>query len=139
MSDNPYHSPVAVDESTDDHSRLAKAAMSLLVVLVLWVLLAPCGMLYFMSAIKAPDTESDICYSYTTNILYMSTSVLYSLLLVTGAWSMVRRGSYVWAVSTSWLAMVPMMGPFYFLGIPLGIWTLSVLRYPSVRASFRSA
>lgn len=60
----------------------------------------------------------------------------YSLMLLTGAFSMIRKGSYAWAVATSCLAMVPVLGPCYVMGIPVGIWGLMVLRRPEVRASF---
>jgi hypothetical protein len=111
MTDNPYQGPIALEESTDARSPLANVAVSLIIVLVLWVLMAPIGMAYLISVIRAPDTEMETYRFYTINILYMSISILYSLLLVSGAFSMARRGSYMRAVSTSWLAMVPMVGP----------------------------
>ena len=37
------------------------------------------------------------------------------------------------------LAMVPIIGPCYFLGIPIGIWAFLLLRKPGVRESFRKA
>ncbi|MCE9554154.1 MAG: hypothetical protein K8T91_12365 [Planctomycetes bacterium] len=69
--------------------------------------------------------------------VWLLISIGYSLVLISGALSMARRGSYVWAVATSWLALVPLLGPCYFLAIPIGIWALIVLRKPAVRDSFK--
>ena len=59
----------------------------------------------------------------------------YSLMLITGAVRMIRKSSYAWAFACSCLAMVPVLGPFYTVGIPVGVWAIIVLRKPFVRMS----
>ncbi len=118
-------------------NQLVPVAISLIVVSLIWVFLSAMGMAYFYSAFSAPDADPDKRHISKIYILYMLISAAYSLLLISGAFSMLRQGSYVWAVTISCLALVPFLGPCYFLAIPIGIWALVVLRRPSVRDSFQ--
>ena len=140
-TDNPYEPPAAAPTSPEGRGDLVPVAISLIVVSVLWSFLALMGIVYFYSQISDPDADADAGTRHllTTYMLYMLVTIAYSLMLVSGAFSMIRKGSYVWAVATSCLAMVPILGPCYFLGIPVGIWALIVLRRPQVRESFRKA
>lgn len=138
LSDNPYTSP-SVDNSKpiDSRVRLIPVAVSLIVVSVVWIAFALYGIVYFVAFINDPEVEASTRSTYTMSIGSMGVSILYSLVLIFGAFSMVRRGSYVWAVATSCLAMVPILGPCYVLAIPLGIWAFLLLRQPGVRESFQ--
>ncbi len=71
--------------------------------------------------------------------MYYGVSMLYCLLLASGAFSMVRQGSYMWAMTVCILALVPTFGPCYLLAIPVGIWRIFVLKRPDVRNSFARA
>lgn len=113
-------------------------AISLLVVSLLWMFLCLFGIAFFVAEMLDPETSEDTKRIYTTYIMYESVSIAYALLLCTGAFSMLRRGSYVWAVVISCLGCVPLLGPCYVLAIPIGIWSLKVLRDKDVRASFRN-
>ena len=140
MSDNPYNSSkVETTSPVDGRVRLIPVAVSLIVVSVLWIALALFGIVYFVALMLGPEVDADVARSLTISLGSMGVSVLYSLVLISGAFSMVRRGSYVWAVATSCLALVPIIGPCYVLGIPIGIWALLLLRKPGVRESFRTA
>jgi hypothetical protein len=109
----------------------------LLVVSLLWVCLGLFGIAFFVGQTLDPDTPERHRATLTTYILYMTVSILYSLLLCSGAFSMIRSSSYVWAVTICCLACVPFLGPCYVLAVPIGIWGLRVLRDQEVRASFR--
>lgn len=138
MSNNPYSSPtVETPPSIDQRNRLLPPAVSLIVVSVLWIVFALYGIVYFVGFINEPDTDSQTRRIYMMSIGWIIISILYCLILITGAFSMVRRGSYLWAVTTSCLAMIPLIGPCYFLGVPIGIWAFLVLRQPGVREAFR--
>jgi predicted signal transduction protein with EAL and GGDEF domain len=138
-TDNAYGPPAVATIQPEGRGSLVPVAISLIVVSVLWSFLALMGIVYFYSHISAPDADADTRHVLTTYMLYTLVSIAYCLMLVSGAFSMIRKGSYVWAVATSCLAMVPMLGPCYVLGIPIGIWALIVLRRPDVRKSFRKA
>jgi len=140
MNDNPYESPREPCESPREQGPpsdgLNAVAIALIVVSVLWIFVGLCSIItYVFMVIPNVDAEARPVMILVT--CYMGLFILYSLLLVSGALSMVRRGSYVWAVATNCLALVPFLGPFYFLAIPIGIWGLVVLRRPYVRATFR--
>ncbi|MEQ8786425.1 MAG: hypothetical protein RIC55_09000 [Pirellulaceae bacterium] len=139
MAENPYSAPAATTEQqADGRARLVPPAIALLVVSLLWVFMALFGVVYFLSLINAPDADAQTRHVFTTSLGYMVINILYNLMLASGALSMVRRGSYVWAVTCGVLALVPLLGPFYCLGIPIGVWTLIVLRRPEVRSAFKS-
>ena len=59
-----------------------------------------------------------------------------SVLILMGAARMQSLRSYEFSVTAASLAMVPCMTPCCLLGIPLGIWALSVLRQPGVKSQF---
>lgn len=135
MSTNPYQSPHAPGPK-NARSRLLPVAISLLVVSLFWVFASLFAITYFVGMLLDPEWPENLRGIYVTYIMYMSISIAYSLLLCTGAFSMIRGGSYAWATVTSCLALVPMLGPCYFLAVPIGIWALVLLRDKSVRASF---
>lgn len=135
----PRNPPADVPASIVERGALLPVAITLIVLSVLWAFLLLCGIAFFWSRISDPDTEPETRHQFFSYMLYMLVCVAYSLMLVSGAFSMIRKGSYAWAIATSWLAMVPMLGPFYFLGIPVGTWALVALTRPRVREAFRSA
>ena len=53
-----------------------------------------------------------------------------------GAWSMRRLRHRRWALAAAWLSMIPFLSPFFYLGIPLGIWALRVMRRPDMKQAF---
>jgi hypothetical protein len=91
---------------------------------------------YVYSIVMRPDMSRESAQAMTVYCLYYGITVLYSLVLISGAFSMLRQGSYLWATTTCVLALVPILGPCYVIAIPFGIWGLIVLRRPAVRAAF---
>lgn len=138
--ENPYDAPNAAAQSTSARSRLLGPALGILVVsvlwMVLWMFLGATGIVYFVSQILDPEMTATDRQIPITFSLYILISALYSGMLASGAFSMMRRNSYMWATATAILAMVPFLGPCYILGIPFGIWAYLVLRDPDVRSSF---
>lgn len=63
-------------------------------------------------------------------VLAIATTVI-----LIGGLKMLRGESYGWCVTASVMAML--IGPGYFLGWPMGIWSLFVLSRPEVREHFR--
>jgi hypothetical protein len=119
--------------------QLIPVAVGLLVTSILHIVV---GLFYFTfvySMTTAPDADPQAAHASFVLCLYYGISMLYCLLLITGAFSMLRRTSYLWAVTVCVLALVPFVGPCYVFGIPFGIWGLLLLRRPEVRDSFARA
>jgi hypothetical protein len=99
------------------------------------------GLSYFVfvySRSAAPDADPMQTHVSIVYCMYYGITMMYCLLLMTGAFSMMRRGSYMWAMTTCILAMIPILGPCYIVAIPVGIWGVLVLRRAEVRNSFTS-
>jgi hypothetical protein len=60
------------------------------------------------------------------------------LIMVVGAVKTFRLSSYIWAVAASLMALIPSPGtwPFWFLTLPIGIWSLILLNKPDVKQGF---
>jgi hypothetical protein len=139
--ENPYQAastasiPQQTIETRSARERLLPVAISLLVVSLLHIF----AVLFYAAFIyRTIVTESDPerQQSLITYSLYFGITALFAILLIAGSFGMMRQGSYLWAMTTCILALIPFIGPCYFLGIPIGIWGLIVLRRPSVRDSF---
>lgn len=136
MSENLVNSPA---EPADASARgaLLPVAVSLLIVSSLWIVLSLFGIVFFVAQALSADADLDNRRLNLTYAGYLCAEIFYCGLLITGAFSMIGRGSYAWAIATSCLACVPCLSPIYVVGIPIGIWALVVLRRPAVKAAFR--
>ncbi|HET6882557.1 MAG TPA: hypothetical protein VFI31_20490 [Pirellulales bacterium] len=140
MSDNPYSPPAAENGGNPIASgrvRLVPVAIALLFVSTLWAILALSGIGFFLWAAAAADEDRERRTQQLMYASYLAVEVIYCVVLVSGGFSMIGRGSYTWAVVVSCLACVPCLSPFYAVGIPIGIWALVVLRRAEVKAAFR--
>lgn len=136
---NPYDSSTATPEYDpigNARAKLLTPAVALIATSVLWIFFALMGLaVFYWQQLMSSEEESRLTFL----MMLLGIEILYSLVLISGAFSMLRRGSYVWAVVTNLLALVPLLSPFYVFGIPFGIWGLWVLRKPEVKAAFRGA
>jgi hypothetical protein len=60
-----------------------------------------------------------------------------SIVVLVGAYKMRKLKSYRFAMAASVIAMLLYPYPFFFFGVPLGIWAIVVLRNKRVKAEFR--
>ena len=60
------------------------------------------------------------------------------VVLIIGAKKMKKLQNYRFAVASAIIAMIPMVSPCCALGIPFGIWALTVLRDVEVKDAFAS-
>ena len=137
QTDNPYRSSDAAEPGQAAGSRVNAPAWLLLIASILWMLMYGTYIANFLFSLNHPDLDRAGRLAKVQIASYCIPPILYSLVLVTGCLSMLTRGSYVWALTTTFLAMIPLLTPCYFFGIPLGIWAFAVLKSPDVRASFR--
>jgi hypothetical protein len=141
---NPYESPTAgsavpIDPKAAARSQLYPVAIALLVPSILHIFGWLFYVVYVYSVVARPGSEPDFAHPMVVYSMYYGITMLYSLLLASGAFSMLRQGSYLWAMTICILALVPLLGPCYFAAVPAGIWGIFVLRRPAVRASFARA
>jgi hypothetical protein len=68
-------------------------------------------------------------------VAIMTAATLVGVILIVGAWQMLRLRSYGWAVACSVLALLPLSAGF-MLGVPMGIWALFVLNRSDVQKGF---
>jgi hypothetical protein len=138
---NPHETPLANPAppaawTASARSQLLPVALAMLVACILHIY----GGLYYFAYIymtaTAPNADPAESQRMIVYGLFYGITMLYCLMLATGAFSMMRRGSYLWALTVCILALVPMLGPCYFLAIPFGIWGLVLLRRADVRNSF---
>lgn len=134
MAEYPYAQDVS-EEERYAQSKLLPVVTALLVSSILSVTGWLFGLVYFVffPAIDEPNGLR------LNEIFVIVIGILISLVIAGGALSMLRRGSYAFAMTASILAMLPGLGSCYGLTLPIGIWSLRVLRDPVVRGTFRTA
>lgn len=138
-SPNPYAasavSSAVPSAPVNAREQLLPAAIGLLVTSILHNI----GGLFYFAFVYSVYSEGDLDAGFRQTMvycIYYGITMLYSLMLAIGAFSMLRQGSYLWAVTICILAIIPVIGPCYFLAMPFGIWGLIVLRRPEVRSAF---
>ncbi len=70
-------------------------------------------------------------------VMVMAFECVVGLVIILGAWKMLRLRSYGWAVVCSVLAVLPLSVGF-MLGFPMGVWALIVLYRSDVQEAFAS-
>ena len=123
-----------VKSSKVSDSKVRPVAISLIVASAVYVLFLLSGIAVFSLRLGTAGEDRGFVLSM---ILNCTIPVVFNAMLICGATCMYRRTSYMWSYATCCLAMFPMCGPMYVIGIPLGIWGLVVLRKPEVRDSFQ--
>ena len=140
-SPNPYASPAETAAAVKPRPReeLLPVAITLMVFSVLWIFLGLNGLAFFYitTAVASAEAQPGALDGARLPMAAIAITILYQFVLLSGAFSMIRKGSYAWAFATCCLACVPVLGPCYFLGMIPGIWGIIVLRRPRVRAAFR--
>jgi hypothetical protein len=71
-------------------------------------------------------------------IIVMVVAISVGVILIVGAWQMLRLHSYGLAVACSILALVPLSAGF-MLGVPMGIWALFVLNRSDTQQAFAAS
>jgi hypothetical protein len=62
-----------------------------------------------------------------------------SIVMLIGAGKMSRLENYGWAQAAAVVGMIPCISPCCLLGLPFGIWALTVLNRPDIQRAFRRA
>jgi len=72
----------------------------------------------------------------TGEVVYVAGVLVWAALVIAGAVQMLRLRTYWFAVTACFLAMLP-IHVCCFLGVPVGIWALTVVTVPDIRGAFR--
>lgn len=141
-ADSPYTPPAPVafpvhNAMNAPQAPLLPVAIGILVPSLLFVFGALFYFVYVYSLTNSRVGDPSRHDSLKVYAMYQGISMVYSLLLVSGAICMMRRQSYMWSLSVCILALFPIAG-CYVVVLPFGIWGIKILRRPDVRASFSS-
>ncbi len=143
---NPYEAPAQVPQDRDVRTLVNGPAIALIIVSVIAIVLGSLALildivLIVTGIVERMEEVNDGPISEYTQITIRSIWGL--VLLVTssfvlyGAIQMYALKKYGTARAAAIVAMIPLLGPCCFLGIPFGIWALVVLGKPGVRQVFR--
>jgi hypothetical protein len=135
-SESPDPPAIPEDPSRAAQARLFWPAVGLIVTSVVWITMALGGSGLFLEWIIVPNGDAGLRQSGIWSLGWLGASIVYSLLLIGGAFQMAAARGYAICMATAIGALVPFLGPCYVLGIPFGIWAIVVLRRPDVRAGF---
>lgn len=140
---NPYASPAAINAVAEDASaaairKLRGPAMGLLLLSAMtvpYVLLIPLlPVIFLILPINVPlDAIVPLQIISTLALCVMSVS---NCFILVGAWNMRQGTKYKLAYLAAVLSCIPVLAASGYLGIPLGIWALLVLRRRDVKDAF---
>jgi len=130
----------------DVKARLKLPAMGLIAVGLVNALLGVLSILQMLVALTRGEPASRVFESDERRMGYMIgffvwpllmfLGTLISPLIIYGATRMYAAKSYAMARLAAILALIPVTSCCFVLGIPVGIWSLRVLRRPEVKAAF---
>jgi hypothetical protein len=145
MTENPYQSPGAVDDSTPISTAQRKRALATVripaVIVVALGILSILQWTFFVPgsfpALNASWNGSGMAQGVPlSSFMFLLTLLASNAFTVYGAICMLRLRSLGLAQVAMALALLPCCSPMFFYGIPFGIWGLIVLYLPHVTAEF---
>jgi hypothetical protein len=121
-------------------------AVALMVVAIIGLVVAPLSFVFFAlggsgafseGRVRGRDEAMTDAVVGTLGMIGSAGALAVSILILIGALKMQKLQSYGMAVTASILAMVPLLTPCCLLGLPFGIWSLTVLNREDVKRAFR--
>jgi len=83
--------------------------------------------------------RSDFAFGTVLNVFSTLLSLAIAATVLFGGFQMLRKRSWVLALTAAILMMVPCLGPCCPIGIPVGVWALVILLKPEVRQALERA
>lgn len=130
---NPYQPPPEHVEGKTSARNLFPLGVSLLGTSLLYIVLMLTNISVCLPGAFGDSGDRSF---YIKMLIYHSIILAYNIFLSAGAVSIIQRRRYTLAYFSCFLAMVPVLGPCMFLGIPIGAWGLIKLTKKEVEASF---
>jgi hypothetical protein len=150
-SENPYQSPAAASYLPPGQldalslQKVSGPATALLVTailaMILHVVLMGLGFLQVGMGPRMQLGRADVLPMMIgggVNIVERIFHLILATVILFGALKMKKLESFGFAMAAAIIAMVPCISPCCLLGLPFGIWALTVLNDPAVKGSFRS-
>lgn len=136
---NPYQPPVSdsivsVDAAASARQRLSRPATALVIMASIHSVFGAIPLVsFFVMLARGLQGGEDPIRAFVGGLQFI---VL--LVICIGAARMGHLKSYRLAWVAAILSCVPGVSPFFFLGIPFGIWSIVLLRDAKIRSAFRS-
>ena len=143
---NPYASSIPLNQGGNAQSIVRQPATALIVVSLIAIILGVLGLVMDVVLVTtgaaekleelnqgpiSQDTKIMVRSIWGVILLIVSSFVLY------GAIQMKNQRSFGTARAAAIVAMIPLLGPCFILGIPFGFWAFTTLGKPGVRSNFR--
>ena len=145
---NPYQTPTQSAANRDLLAEVQRPAIALIIVALVAIILGTLGLVLdvFLLASGAvanlEATNAGPTSEYTpiaVRSIWGAVLVIASSFVLYGAIKMKNLESHSTARAAAIVAMIPLLGPCFVLGIPFGIWAWVVLGKPDVKNAFAIA
>jgi hypothetical protein len=156
FSQNPYSSapnsygpPGNMPQpSGDARAKVSGPATGIMVTAVLGIIMGVIALLLNLigvgagaaGAMGAFDGGEDAIFAFGQGIVGMIQSlvgIVVGIICVIGSNKMRNLESYSFSLASAILVMIPCVSPCCLIGLPIGIWAVTVLNDPFVKSSFR--
>ena len=146
---NPYDSPQTPGGGPDPRAAEAVSgpAMGLMVTAGIGIALQILGLIMNLlgagmgaAAAGAADDQGAAMgqmMSGGLGIISAIIGIIIGVVVFMGAQKMKNLENYGFAMTSSILAMIPCISPCCLLGLPIGIWALTVITKPEIKSAFR--
>ena len=134
MSMNPYESPAELEPAREPYRVPVVLQIPAIGLLILGGLSSLTILAGPFALVLAVILEEDPGWSWI-EVLWLVCSPA-SIFIAYGSFQMRRLRRYRLCCWAARLACIPFLTPLIWMGVPLGIWALIVLRRPGVRARF---
>ena len=149
MSDNPYEAPTpdAMNlGSTPPSIQLSGPATALMLVSAICIgvlALSTVGSIIMLvtgmtAELNEPGQPVPRETAVLVRLAWAALMIFVNAFIFNASRKMKNLEGYDQARSASIMAIVPCIGPCYILGIPFGLWALTVLNRPEIRDAFKS-
>ncbi len=122
--------------------RVQAPAISLMVVAGLGIAIQLAGVVMNLMgiAVAAPQANQamEALFSGAIGVVMGGLEICIGVVMLLGAIQMQKLGSHGFALAAAILGMVPCLSPCCLLGLPVGIWAMTVLNDTEVKAAFSS-
>ena len=152
MSENPYQAPLSdPQKATVENPIAANSKVSIKAPAICLIVVSIISILYLLFAfvvnailVSAPLQMDEAAIEITdhdnfelfSNVFKICCSIVANIVTLIGSINMLQFKNYRFAMVGSIVACIPCCSPCIVLGIPFGIWGLSVLNNEEIRAKF---
>lgn len=127
------HSPTPSEQGELPKPNLQPLGLTLLGASLLYIFLLLTNVAVYLPRALGHTEESPFAIQM---LIYVAIIVAYNVFLLFGACAILLHRGYAIAFLSCCFAVIPMLGPCWLLGIPIGVWGILTLLRKDVRDSF---